>query len=184
MPYEIYMYGILLVAWTLLRVRQVERTKLLKLDILTAAGVSRVLLSIGHLVFDIEIEAWSIKLFFMFFCGAFFCVERGGCNLSFCFLDMPCGTVRLCSDQQTVVLCCGLAYIVFCMVYVPTGAIRRYNRLGDYSYGTYICAFPIQQTVAALIPGVSVPTMVILSTMATLLMVVLPWHLLEKAPSH
>jgi peptidoglycan/LPS O-acetylase OafA/YrhL len=41
---------------------------------------------------------------------------------------------------------------LFYLAYVPSGWIRKYNRVGDYSYGIYIYAFPVQQSVAALIP--------------------------------
>lgn len=37
-----------------------------------------------------------------------------------------------------------LSYAVFWVGYVPGGVLRRYNRLGDYSYGIYIYAFPLQ----------------------------------------
>lgn len=37
-----------------------------------------------------------------------------------------------------------LAYGAIWLGYVPKGAVRRFNRLGDYSYGIYIYAFPLQ----------------------------------------
>jgi peptidoglycan/LPS O-acetylase OafA/YrhL len=73
-----------------------------------------------------------------------------------------------------------IAYILFYLAYVPSGLIRRYNQLGDYSYGVYIYAFPVQQAVAALIPGVSVPQMILLSATTTILLATLSWHLLER----
>lgn len=38
----------------------------------------------------------------------------------------------------------GLGYLVLYLAYVPGGWLRRYNRMGDYSYGLYIYAFPVQ----------------------------------------
>lgn len=53
-----------------------------------------------------------------------------------------------------------------------------YNRLGDYSYGTYIFAFPIQQILAA--TGVADPlTNMALALPATCACAVLSWHLVE-----
>lgn len=39
-----------------------------------------------------------------------------------------------------------VAYAVFVLSYLPGGIVRYYNRLGDYSYGLYIYAFPVQQS--------------------------------------
>ena len=49
----------------------------------------------------------------------------------------------------------------FYIAYVPSGNIRIFNKAGDYSYAIYTYAFPVQQSVAALIPNVSVATMII-----------------------
>ena len=71
-----------------------------------------------------------------------------------------------------------LAYRVFVIGYVKSPLLARYNRVGDYSYGTYVYAFPIQQMLAA--SGVVDP----LANMAwalpaTLFCAILSWHLIE-----
>lgn len=72
-----------------------------------------------------------------------------------------------------------LSYGVFLLAYLPGGRIRAWNRLGDYSYGTYIYAFPAQQTVAAL--GVADPLLnIALALPLTLACAVLSWTLVEK----
>ncbi|PJN95148.1 acyltransferase, partial [Amaricoccus sp. HAR-UPW-R2A-40] len=43
-----------------------------------------------------------------------------------------------------------VAYATFWLAYVPGGWIRNYNRLGDYSYGMYIYAIPLQGLVVML----------------------------------
>jgi peptidoglycan/LPS O-acetylase OafA/YrhL len=57
-----------------------------------------------------------------------------------------------------------------------------YNHLGDYSYGTYIYAFPMQQVVAWQLSGISPALMIALSLPPTLVLAVLSWHYIE-APS-
>ncbi len=184
MPYELYMYGIVLGAWLVFGVRSVRRAQVFMVAILTAMAVSGALLLVGHLVFGMEIEAWFIKLFFMFFSGAGFYVLRDRINLSrgafwICVLALV-ASAQVDKQLFFAVYVLTLAYVLFYLVYVPSGVVRQYNRVGDYSYGMYIYAFPIQQTVAALLPGVSVLAMVLYSTVGTLFMAVLSWHLLEK----
>lgn len=73
-----------------------------------------------------------------------------------------------------------LPYLVIWLAYAPAGALSYYNRAGDYSYGTYIYAFPIQQTVALALPGISISGLFGLSFAVTLLFAVASWHLIEK----
>ena len=60
------------------------------------------------------------------------------------------------------------------------GRIRLYNRLGDYSYGVYIYAFPVQQLAAHSWSGITPFQDMALALPVTLLFALLSWHLLEK----
>ena len=80
--------------------------------------------------------------------------------------------------QAAYVFC--LPYLVAYLAYVPRGFVRGYNRLGDYSYGIYIYAFPIQQMVAAVYSDVSIMTMMGLSFALSLFFAVCSWHLIEE----
>jgi peptidoglycan/LPS O-acetylase OafA/YrhL len=73
----------------------------------------------------------------------------------------------------------GLPYAALFLAYVPNGPIRAFNRLGDYSYGLYIYAFPIQQSVAALWKGVQPYPLFGVSFAISLLLATLSWHWLE-----
>lgn len=73
-----------------------------------------------------------------------------------------------------------LPFMVFYVAYIPQGIVRRFNELGDYSYGIYIYAFPVQQSIAAIMPGVSVVVMIMLSSVLTLALAIMSWHLIEK----
>jgi peptidoglycan/LPS O-acetylase OafA/YrhL len=70
----------------------------------------------------------------------------------------------------------GILYVGF-LRYEP---LLAYNQLGDYSYGTYIYAFPVEQIVAALYNGCTPFLMMFLSLPLTYLFAVLSWHLLEE----
>ncbi|WP_425082428.1 acyltransferase family protein [Ruegeria arenilitoris] len=71
-----------------------------------------------------------------------------------------------------------LSYAVFVVGYANWPVLKHYNRLGDYSYGVYIYAFPIQQLVAQ--SGVTTPAInMAISLPFTLICAVLSWHLVE-----
>ena len=73
-----------------------------------------------------------------------------------------------------------LAYSVFWVGYVPGGRWRLYNRLGDYSYGVYIYAFPMQGLAIWLFGPMSPLTNILIALPLTLLPSILSWHWIEK----
>jgi peptidoglycan/LPS O-acetylase OafA/YrhL len=74
----------------------------------------------------------------------------------------------------------GVSYLTLYLAHVPAGPIRRFNALGDYSYGLYLFAFPIQQVIAERVPGVSMMQLFCLAAPITLAFAVASWHLMEK----
>ena len=77
-----------------------------------------------------------------------------------------------------------LPYVLLYIAYVPSGLVRIYNQVGDYSYGVYIYTWPVQQSIAALVPGVSVPAMMLFSAGITIVLAALSWHLIERRALH
>ncbi len=73
-----------------------------------------------------------------------------------------------------------LSYTVFLLAYLPDGFIRRFNNLGDYSYGMYIYAFPVQQHIAHYITPQSPIVNIIIAIPITLLLAILSWTFVEK----
>lgn len=72
-----------------------------------------------------------------------------------------------------------LSYWMFLIGLAPVPRLLAYNRLGDYSYGTYIYAFPVQQLMAWIGVGTALGNMAF-AFPVTLAMAVLSWHLVEK----
>ena len=181
MPFEVKMYATLALVWVLLRRVPRFRMQAFEVTVLTGACLAGILHILAH--FNLIGDAHAFRLSFMFFSGASFFVLRERIVLSgsiFSLSALALGVAVFNPDAFFILYTATLAYILIYLAYLPDGYIRRYNKLGDYSYGVYIYAFPVQQSTAALIPGVSVLSMVMISTVVTLAFAVLSWHLLEK----
>ncbi|MEO8396984.1 MAG: acyltransferase [Chloroflexota bacterium] len=73
------------------------------------------------------------------------------------------------------------AYDLFYLVSSQRSPFKRFGKHGDFSYGIYIYAFPIQQSLVHLF-GDTLPQMVnfALTTVITLPFAILSWHFVEK----
>lgn len=72
-------------------------------------------------------------------------------------------------------------YLVFFLAYLPTEHLAMAGRFGDFSYGTYLYAFPIQQLIIQHFGGQVNPIVLfLLATPPTLLAAFLSWHLIES----
>ncbi len=72
------------------------------------------------------------------------------------------------------------AYATFWLAFVPDGTIRLFNKSGDYSYGIYIYAFPVQQTLISLVPDLTPIQMFGAVVTTTLPLAIMSWHLVES----
>lgn len=73
-----------------------------------------------------------------------------------------------------------ITYATFVIAYVPGGMLRHYNRLGDYSYGMYVYAFPVQQAAIAVAGPMSPAMNMAIAFPVTLLFAILSWYCIEK----
>ena len=181
MPHEVRMYAILAIAWIALRITPKFRLTSFQAVVIVFSFSAGIYLLFSHFYFH-KIDNFP-KLFFMFFVGATFYVLREYIVISrwlFWFFVVGLSATIGHTHIFFVVYVFTIGYILFYLAYVPSGFIRKYNQLGDYSYGVYIYAFPVQQAVAALISGVTVPQMILFSATITIVLATLSWHLLEK----
>ena len=73
-----------------------------------------------------------------------------------------------------------IAYLVLVLAYHPKLYFAAFNRLGDYSYGLYIYAYPTQQWIAYRFKGMTAVPLFLLAFPCALATAILSWKLIEK----
>ncbi len=182
LPYEIKMYTYLaIIAFTLMYAQKWLGKRSLFITFLSIAVVSVAANTVNHFILFTSVE--FVRLFSMFFIGVAFYIFREHIFLSsrlflLALVVLSLSTIN--KDLFFVTYSVLLPYLVFYIAYIPAGSVRKYNKVGDYSYGMYIYAFPVQQSIAAIIPNVSVTNMIVIAFVITLILAVVSWHLIEQ----
>lgn len=132
--------------------------------------------------FFIAHELRHAHLALLFILGAFFYVNRAILSLDYATLAALCTLVYLTKDYHFSLFVKSIcfSYFVLLLALHPKLQLPPIDRWGDISYGLYIYAFPVQQTIAYLIPDIQPLVMFILSTVITVVLAMLSWHLIEK----
>lgn len=180
MPIEVKMYALLAATWLVSLVSKAHRTRLFELAILAIAG-----LALAGLVIKTGLGRSSDleRLVWMFFGGASLFVfgrhvaldTRVTTGLAVAMCVAPLVGTRL----FNLVYDMEIPYLVIYAAYVPGGLLRGFNKFDDYSYGMYIYAFPIQQLLVSLQPGLSGLVLFGQSAVATLAFAVLSRKFVE-----
>ena len=181
LPSEVQMYLVLAAIWIAAsslkrdQVRWLERTAIAIAVTCTAASL---------LFYRDGAQSNLIYLGAMFFTGAAFHalqkhipVNR---TLALAMFASLVGSALLSRPLFGIIYRLVLPYLVLYVALVPAGKIRSFNRFGDYSYGLYIYACPVQQCLAQLFPGIKPLPMIAASFAITLLLAVASWHWVES----
>jgi peptidoglycan/LPS O-acetylase OafA/YrhL len=123
------------------------------------------------------------RLALAFLCGAFLFMNRDRVRISlpwaiFFALFIWWGHTRIPNIRMLYIP--AIAYIVFVLGYHPKLYFAPYNKLGDYSYGLYIFAFPTQQLISYYHPGIHQYPLFFMAFPCILAAAVLSWHFIEK----
>ncbi|MBI1771646.1 MAG: acyltransferase [Burkholderiales bacterium] len=174
MPYEIKMYLLLSALWCCLTLLKKWRIQILVYLISAVTLLAAMLMFTRHfylypdseflLHFYPYYDSQFARLLFMFFSGAslFMLKEKLVLTRRFFYplLSLVLATAFISKPLFFISYNLTIAYLVACVAYLPGRWLRAYNSVGDYSYGVYIYAFPVQQAIAALFPGIAVWSMV------------------------
>lgn len=179
LPSEVRCYVALLAIWVLLT--PLKRPGSLRWAI-TCAWVGLLACVVWSLR-TLTIEDAPARLWLMFCSGAMLYLFRERIVLSWIGLLVVAGVVALAAGHGMVfgiAYCLALPYAMLCAAYLPSGAILQYNRLGDYSYGVYIYAYPVQQSLMHLWPTLGPIPLFGAAMIVTLLPAVVSWHFIEQ----
>jgi peptidoglycan/LPS O-acetylase OafA/YrhL len=181
MPVEVRMYLYLAAIYVALAFVPALRLKAMRIVLpLSAATLIAIVLS-ARLTGGAYNGA-NIRIF-MFLYGSSLFVWRDRIPVGPRLLAALLAALVLASFDKTiffVVYAACLAPLVLHLVYVPGGRIRTFNDWGDYSYGVYIYAFPVQQTLAFLFPAMSLGAMMASSAVVSVAIAIVSWKLIEE----
>jgi len=130
------------------------------------------------------------RFIFLFFCGASFYLFRERVSMSkaiaaACIAALVAAAVLTSNHLlHRLVLGAVLPFLTLWFGFVPSGPIRRFNELGDYSYGVYILACPVQFFLADRFEGLSPWGLFALSMVIVLPLAIISWHYLESRVLH
>jgi peptidoglycan/LPS O-acetylase OafA/YrhL len=179
LPWEVRMYALLGFCWLLFKVRLTKAIIFLVVFALIALLTLKIFYSS---------EPKSVTNLFrfitFFFSGALFFIFQDKIKLNgklcFLFLGILVSCLFINSAVFYIAYTLFLGYIILYIAYVPAGIIRKYNKVGDYSYGVYIYAFPVQQSLVASFPNADFWALVLMTWLITLCLAILSWHFIEK----
>lgn len=173
LKYEVACYGGVVIAGLagLLRARTMPL-------ILIVAAAATVIVPGG----DMALSARVAVLCAAFALGAGMYVYRHHVPISGLILVALAVVAVLTRETRLFPLCYALllGYGALVLGFADFGRLRAYNRLGDYSYGTYVYAFPIGQATFVLMPTLGPWGLIAVTFPITLVMAIISWMLIEN----
>ena len=130
------------------------------------------------LVNNINVAQWE----FAFLIGMFCFVNREKVRL-----NLPVAVLLFLStlliddpDMGHLYIVPAFAYMTLCLSLHPALFFRPFTRLGDYSYGLYIFAFPLQQQMYFYFPTLHSAPRLLITYPIILAVAIVSWHLIEE----
>lgn len=181
-PFEVLSYVVVAILGVF-GLLKVKRKEIILFVLLASIYVKKYL--IGFVPKDIS---WIylpsfFELFPFFAAGMFFYVYRDKISLNKWYAAISLALIAVSTKYGGLVDIFTIfgAYLVFYFVYNRKIKFSKFGKFGDFSYGIYIYAFPVQQSVTFFLGDkASVGYNILISFPITLLLAYLSWHLIEK----
>jgi peptidoglycan/LPS O-acetylase OafA/YrhL len=128
----------------------------------------------------------TTRFMFFFFAGAmtYFCRDRVTPRIRGLLVCLAIPVAAIALGGSTLVrqaaVALTLPYLVLWFAYVPQGRIRLWNRVGDFSYGTYIYAFPVQLVLSRTAVGARPLANFALTMLVVVPIAALSWYGIER----
>ncbi len=134
------------------------------------------------LLFGIKI-LWLIKYGAFFMMGAVYYIHRDRIVLSD-WRALAVTAILVASTfmfGQFLVMLILLPYLIFYLAFLPNRHTENFGKYGDFSYGMYIYAWPVQQSIVALSgQKIGLLHMILIEFPAIIGLAAISWHLIEK----
>ncbi len=197
-PFEVRMYAILAIVGALLywwpRLLNIKAAQIVILTIALLANIGLMMIAYApvdvstKMLASVELSYW--RFLAMFFLGAAFYILRNRIPLSIIIFLILCAIIYwsktvFFEDTGNNCLFFGaysltLPYLVLYLAYLPNRFLQGFNRIGDYSYGIYLYAFPIQRLTEYWGLANTPVTWFLYSLPLTILLAAFSWHVIEK----
>ncbi|MEZ5435858.1 MAG: acyltransferase [Pseudomonadales bacterium] len=197
-PFEVRMYAILAVVGVAIywwpRLLNIKAAQIVIVLIAISANIGLMMIAYApvaistKMLASVELSYW--RFLAMFFLGAAFYILRHRIPLSIVIVAVLCGLIYWSKtvyfqDTGNNSLFFGmysltLPYLVLYFAYLPSRFLQGFNKIGDYSYGIYLYAFPIQRLTEHLGLATSPITWFLWSFPLTVALAAFSWHIVEK----
>lgn len=178
--YEVVCYVVLAFVGVLIGLRKSSLFTLMVAAVLVGYGVITYLSPLRDIAFVNHLMHFGLSFFIGMVCFVYRSdiVLHWGIGIGALLLAII-GHVSFGKFAEPLVIA-AMAYIVLWLAYVPTGLIRRYNKVGDYSYGVYIYHYPVQQSLMFWIGGFSPIGLFMASMPLVFGLAILSWVFIER----
>lgn len=184
LPKELLMYAVFAAIW-------LAAGLLSRLGVWNRALVFKIMVSVSLIgalsvyFFGLKefVEDSNTRLLTAFSFGAFISLFRDRLPVSSVLVLVLAAAILLSSVDRTwffFVYTLLFPYLVICCALLPVWRLREFNRAGDYSYGLYVYAFPIQQIIMTFTKGIQPEVLFGIAFLATLVLATMSWHFVEK----
>lgn len=180
LPIEVRLYRDILLLWLGSFVFLRFRKKAFDALVLVVASYYAVM----HLVIGphASVEEAPVRLAYMFFSGAAALMLAKYIQLNWLAFGAALLAILASAFDRTAFFFSYsllLPYVLLCMAYLPRGKILLFNKLGDYSYGIYIYAWPVQQLIIGMFPRISTLAHIAVTLPIVLALSMASWRFVE-----